>query len=142
MKTATVLGVLGMRWDRMGAVLRSEKRETFRYRVGRNRHGQLTDVLDPAIEYDVWREMGPCLKPDVDILFMAAEDDGEIAADDPRVSRATCSLGASAVGQRVYLRAVQPSRVEGRGVGPPNEQARARRALPGHRATTGVAHPV
>ncbi len=140
-KTATVLGVLGMRWDRIGAVLRSEKRETFRYRVGRNRHGQLTDVLDPSIEYDVWREMGPCLKPDVDILFMAAQDDGEIAADDPRVSRATCSLGASAVGQRVYLRAVQPSRVEV-SVGPPNEEPERGAPCWSVELATGVAHPV
>jgi hypothetical protein len=140
-KTATVLGVLGMRWDRIGATLRSEKRETFRYRVGRNRHGQLTDVLDPTVEYDVWREMGPCLKPDVDILFMAAQDDGEIAADDPRVSRATCSLGPSAVGQRVYLRAVQPARVEV-SVGPPNEQPERGAPCWAIELATGVAHPL
>jgi hypothetical protein len=117
-KTATVLGVLSMRFDRIGAMLRAEKRDNFRYRVGRARHGQLYDVLDPAVDYDVWREIGACTKPDVELLFMAAEDDVEVAADDPRVSRATCALGASAVGQRLYLRAVAPARVE-LSVGPP-----------------------
>jgi hypothetical protein len=62
--------------------------------------------------------MGACTKPDVDILFMPAEDDGEVAADDPRVKRATCSFGTSAVGRRVYVRAVGPARVEV-SVGPP-----------------------
>ena len=80
--------MLGLRFDRIGAVQRAEKRDAFRYRVGRNRHGQLTDVLDPTVEYDVWREMGACTKPDVEVLFMPAEDDGEVAADDPRVRRA------------------------------------------------------
>jgi hypothetical protein len=117
-KTSTVLGVLGMKFDRIGATLRSERRDTFRYRVGRNRHGQLADALDPSAEYDSWREMGACSKPDVEVLFMMAVDDGEVAADDPRVMRALCSLGASAVGKRLYLRAVGPARVE-ISVGPP-----------------------
>ncbi len=111
-KTATVLGVLGLTFDRIGATLRAETRDAFRYRVGRNRHGQLADVLDPSAEYDLWREMGACSKPDVDVLFMLAEDVGEVAADDPRVMKATCSLGAQAVGQRLYVRAVGPARVE------------------------------
>jgi hypothetical protein len=110
-----------MRFDRIGAVPRAEKRDVFRYRVGRGRHGQLADVLDPAAEYDEWREMGACSKPDVDVLFMIASDDVEVAADDPRVMRAVCSLGVGAVGQRVYLRAVGPARVEV-SVGPPGEQ--------------------
>jgi hypothetical protein len=117
-KTSTVLGVLGLRYDRIGALQRAEKRDAFRYRVGRNRHGQLTDVLDPTVEYDVWREMGACTKPDVDVLFMEATDDGEVAADDPRVRRALCSLGTQAVGQRLYMRAVGPGRVE-LSAGPP-----------------------
>jgi hypothetical protein len=117
-KTSTVLGVLGMKFDRIGATLRSESRDTFRYRVGRNRHGQLADALDPSAEYDSWREMGACSKPDVEVLFMPAVDDGEIAADDPRVMRATCSLGAAAVGKRLYLRAVAAARVEV-SIGPP-----------------------
>jgi hypothetical protein len=117
-KTSCVLGVLGLKYDRIGALHRAEKRDAFRYRVGRNRHGQLSDVLDPTVEYDVWREMGACSKPDVEVLFMLAEDDGEVAADDPRVRRATCSLGAQAVGQRLYIRAVGPARVE-LAAGPP-----------------------
>ena len=117
-KTATALGVLSLQLDRIGAMLRAERRDNFRYRVGRARHGQLYDVLDPAAEYDVWREMGACTKPDVELLFMTAEDDGEVAADDPRVERASCALGSAAIGQRLYLRAVGPSRVE-LAVGPP-----------------------
>jgi hypothetical protein len=117
-KTSCVLGVLGLRYDRIGALQRAEKRDAFRYRVGRNRHGQLTDVLDPTVEYDAWREMGACTKPDVEVLFMDAVDDGEVAADDPRVRRAVCSLGSQAVGQRLYMRAVGPSRAE-LAAGPP-----------------------
>ncbi len=117
-KTATVLGVLGLKYDRIGATQRAEKRDAFRYRVGRNRHGQLADVLDPTAEYDVWREMGACTKPDVEVIFMPAVDDGEVAADDPRVMRASASLGPQAVGQRLYLRAVASARVE-LAAGPP-----------------------
>jgi hypothetical protein len=117
-KTATALGVLAMRFDRVGPKLRAEKRDAFRYRVGRARHGQLADVLDPSVDYDAWREMGACLKPEVEILFMMADDDGDVAADDPRVSRATCALGPRAVGHRLYLRAVGAARVE-ISVGPP-----------------------
>ena len=111
-KTTCVLGVLGMKFDRIGAVQRAEKRDAFRFRVGRNRHGQLSDVLDPTVEYDVWREMGAGTKPDVEVLYMAAEDDGEVAADDPRVRKSSCALGQQAVGQRLYMRAVGPVRVE------------------------------
>lgn len=117
-KTSVVLGVLGLKHDRIGAVARAEMRDTFRYRVGRARHGQLADVLDPTVEYDAWREMGASSKPDVEVLFMLAEDDGEVAADDPRVMRTLCPLGPGAVGQRLYVRAVGPSRVEV-SVGPP-----------------------
>jgi hypothetical protein len=117
-KTSVVLGVLGLKHDRIGAVARAEMRDTFRYRVGRARHGQLADVLDPTVEYDAWREMGACPKPDVEVLFMLADDDGEVAADDPRVMRTLCPLGPGAVGQRLYVRAVAPSRVEV-SVGPP-----------------------
>jgi len=101
-----------MKLERIGAQQRAEKRDAFRFRVGRNRHGQLSDVLDPTVEYDAWREMGASNKPDVEVLFMPAEDDGEVAADDPRVQRVSCALGTGAVGQRLYLRAVGPARVE------------------------------
>lgn len=117
-KTACALGVLSMRFDRVAAGLRSEKRDVFRFRVGRARHGQLADVLDPSVDYDTWREMGACTRPDVEVLFMPAEDDGEVAADDPRVRRATCSFSATSVGKRLYVRAVAPARVEV-AVGPP-----------------------
>ncbi|XXX82288.1 hypothetical protein WMF30_26365 [Sorangium sp. So ce134] len=123
-KMATALGALSLRFDRIGAVLRAEKRDAFRYRVGRGRHGQLADVLDPSVDYDAWREMGACLKPEVEILFMAAEDEGEVAADDPRVRRATCSFGREAVGQRLYIRAVGPARAEV-SVGPPGGEPSA-----------------
>jgi hypothetical protein len=117
-KTACALGVLAMRFDKVSAGLRAEKRDAFRFRVGRSRHGQLADVLDPSVDYDTWREMGACTKPDVEVLFMPAEDDGEVSADDPRVRRAVCSFGVSSVGRRVYVRAVAPARVEV-AVGPP-----------------------
>ncbi|AUX23168.1 hypothetical protein SOCEGT47_036870 [Sorangium cellulosum] len=117
-KMATALGALSLRLDRIGAALRAEKRDGFRYRVGRGRHGQLADVLDPSVDYDAWREMGACLKPEVEILFMAAQDEGEVAADDPRVRRAVCAFGRGAVGQRLYIRAVGPAQVEV-SVGPP-----------------------
>ncbi|EYF08022.1 hypothetical protein [Chondromyces apiculatus] len=120
-KTSTAFGTLALRLDRIAAMLRVEKRENFRYRVGRARHGQLYDVLDPQSDYDEWRDLGACTKPDVDILFLVAEDDGEVAADDPRVHRASCALGPSAVGQRLYLRAIGPSRVEV-AVGPPGDE--------------------
>jgi hypothetical protein len=115
---AAALGALSLRFDRIGATLRAEKRDAFRYRVGRARHGQLADVLDPSVDYDVWREVGACLKPEVELLFMAADDEGEVAADDPRVRRAVCALGRGAVGQRLYVRAVGPARAE-ISVGPP-----------------------
>mgnify|MGYP000849042553 CR=1 FL=1 len=111
-KTATALGALALRLDKIGVTRRAETRDAFRYRVGRARHGQLSDVLDPSVDYDEWREMGPCTKPIVEVLFMRADDDGEVAADDPRVARSECDLGADAVGRRVYLRAVGTHRVE------------------------------
>jgi hypothetical protein len=111
-KTTCVLGVLGLRFDRVGAVQRAEKRDAFRYRVGRNRHGQLSDVLDPTAPYDEWREMGACTKPEVEVLYMPAADDGEVAADDPRVQKVKCAVGGGAVGQRLYLRAAGPAKVE------------------------------
>ena len=111
-KTACALGALSMRLEKLGAVPRAEARAAFGHRVGRARHGQLADVLDPTVDYDAWREMGACSKPEVEVLFMNAEDDAEVAADDPRMLRATCALGPDAVGKRVYLRAVGPTRVE------------------------------
>jgi hypothetical protein len=117
-KTSTALGALAMKLDRIGARRRAEDRDAFRYRVGRGRHGQLLDALDPTVDYDAWREMGACSKPDVEVLFMEAADDPEVAADDPRVMRALCRLGADAVGHRLYVRAVGPARIEVT-VGPP-----------------------
>src|SRR5262249_2057322 len=39
-KTATVLGLLSTRFDKVGLAQRTEQRDAFRYRVGRARHGQ------------------------------------------------------------------------------------------------------
>jgi hypothetical protein len=119
-KTSTALGALSLRLDKIGVTKRTEQRDAFRYRVGRARHGQLADVLDPSVEYDEWREMGPCLRPTVDVLFMRADYDGDVAADDPRVMRVECDLGAESVGHRVYLRTVGTHRVEV-GVGLPGQ---------------------
>ncbi|MEJ7734668.1 MAG: hypothetical protein WKG00_36420 [Polyangiaceae bacterium] len=117
-KTTTALGALLMRVEKVGAVPRSEERDAFRHRVGRARHGQLSAVLEPGVDYDAWRELGACSRPEVDVLFMVADADDEVAADDPRVKKASCSFGEDAVGKRVYLRAVSPVRVEVT-VGPP-----------------------
>lgn len=111
-KTAVALGALSLRLDRIGVTRRTEKRDAFRYRVGRARHGQLADVLDPAVEYDHWREVGACTRPQVDVLFMRADYDGEVAADDPRVMRVECDLGPDAVGRRLFFRAVGTHRIE------------------------------
>lgn len=111
-KTATALGALALRMERIGVTRRTEKRDAFRYRVGRARHGQLADTLDPSVEYDHWREVGPCTKPQVDVLFMRADYDGEVAADDPRIMRVECDLGPDAVGRRLFFRAVGTHRIE------------------------------
>ncbi len=111
-KTATALGALSLRLDKIGVTKRTEQRDAFRYRVGRARHGQLADVIDPSVEYDEWREMGPILRPTVELLFMRADYDGEVAADDPRVMRVECDFGAESVGRRVFLRPVGTHRVE------------------------------
>jgi hypothetical protein len=117
-KTATALGTLLVRQDKVGVMRRGESRDTFRFRVGRARHGQLAEALDPEVEYDVWREVGACSKPDFEVLYVVASDGHDVAADDPRVLRAVCPFGGDGVGQRVYMRATGPSRVEV-SVGPP-----------------------
>lgn len=117
-KMAAALGAIALRMDRIGAVTRAEKRGPFRYRVGRARHGQLSEALTPSSEYDAWFEAGASNKPVAEILYLRAEDEEEVAADDPRVERAACELGDGAIGQRLYLRAVGPQRVEV-AVGPP-----------------------
>ncbi|MFO0553222.1 MAG: hypothetical protein U0271_32850 [Polyangiaceae bacterium] len=140
-KTATTLGALSLRLDRIGVTRRREHRDAFRYRVGRVRHGQLADVIEPSVEYDEWREMGPCTKPQVDVLFMRADYDGEVAADDPRVMRVECDLGPDAVGRRVFLRAVGNHRIEvsvgNSGEGPTPDSPRFAVEL-----QTGMAFPI
>lgn len=111
-KTATALGVLSTKYDKVGLMQRTEQRDAFRYRVGRARHGQFMDVLGPTNSYDEWREMGACTKTEVEVLFMIADDDGDVAADDPRVMRAQASLDHNAVGKRLHLRATGPATVE------------------------------
>jgi len=75
-------------------------------------HGQFMDVLSPTNSYDEWVEMGACTKTDVEVLFMIADDDGDVAADDPRVMRAQTTVDPMAVGKRLYLRATGPASVE------------------------------
>jgi len=111
-KTATALGLLSTKFDKTGLVARTEQRDAFRYRVGRARHGQFMDVLGPTNSYDEWVEMGACTKTDVEVLFMIADDDGDVAADDPRVMRAQTTVDPMAVGKRLYLRATGPASVE------------------------------
>jgi hypothetical protein len=111
-KTATALGVLSTKYDKVGLMQRTEQRDSFRYRVGKARHGQFMDVLGPTTGYDEWGEMGACTKTDAEVLFMIADDDGDVAADDPRVMRAQVLLDHAAVGKRLWLRATGPRRVE------------------------------
>jgi hypothetical protein len=120
-KSAAALGVLAMMADKLAGIPRAEKRGPFRFRVGRPKHGQLQDALTPSTDYDLWMESGASNKPVLELLFMRADDDGEVAADDPRVTRVACELGEGAIGQRLYLRAVGPHRIEV-SVGPPGEQ--------------------
>lgn len=117
-KTATVLGVLTMKAERVIAIPRQDERTSFRFRVGRARHGQLSTALDPSSEYDAWCEIGACSKPEVDVLYMPASADDEVPADDPRITKIACTFPAAAVGQRLYLRATGPTSVE-LGAGPP-----------------------
>ena len=51
-KTATALGVLSTKFDKVGLMQRTEQRDSFRYRVGKARHGQFMDVLGPTTGYD------------------------------------------------------------------------------------------
>jgi hypothetical protein len=140
-KTAVALGALSLRIDKVGVMKRAEQRDAFRHRVGRARHGQLIDVLDPSVEYDAWRELGPCTKPTVELLFMGADYDGEVASDDPRVIRVEVEVGADGVGRRLFLRAVSATRVEV-GLGLPGEppDAEGRRAAVD--LSTGMAFPL
>lgn len=140
-KTATALGILAMRFEKIGAALRAEKRDAFKYRVGRARHGQLADVLDPSVDYDLWREVGAATKPEVEVLYMAAESDGEVAADDPRVKKAVCALGASIVGKRLYMRAVGAAKVEV-SAGPPGGDPEKGAPVWSVDLATGAAAPV
>jgi hypothetical protein len=140
-KTSTALGALALRLDKIGVTKRAEQRDAFRYRVGRGRHGQLADVLDPSVEYDEWREMGPCLRPTVDVLFMRADYDGDVAADDPRVMRVECDLGPESVGSRVFLRAVGTHRVEV-GVGLPAQPPEADSRRVAIELSTGMVFPL
>lgn len=139
-KTACAVGILAMRYDKIGALPRLESRDAFRYRVGRARHGQLVDVLDPSIEYDAWRDLGACTRPVVEVLFMRADDDGEVAADDPRVMRAGCDLGVEAVGQRLFMRAVSENRVEV-AVAPPGDEPDGSTSKWAVDLTTGMSFP-
>jgi hypothetical protein len=139
-KTACAVGILSMRFDKIGALPRVESRDAFRYRVGRARHGQLVDVLDPSVEYDAWRDLGACTKPVVEVLFMRADDDGEVAADDPRVMRVSCDLGVDAVGQRLFMRAVSEFRVEVT-VAPPGDEPENVTSKWAVDLTTGMAFP-
>ncbi|NUP04688.1 MAG: hypothetical protein HOW73_01360 [Polyangiaceae bacterium] len=140
-KTATALGALSLRLDRIGVTRRTEKRDAFRYRVGRARHGQLADVLEPSVEYDAWREVGNCTKPLIDVLFMRADYDGEVAADDPRVTRVECDLGADAVGRKLFFRAVGTHRIEV-SVGMPGEEPQADSPRVAVELQTGMAFPL
>jgi hypothetical protein len=98
-------------------------------------------VLDPSVEYDAWRELGPCTKPTVEVLYMGADYDGEVASDDPRVIRVEVEVGAEGVGRRLFLRAVSATRVEV-GLGLPGEPPDSEGRRAAIDLATGMAFPL
>jgi hypothetical protein len=116
-KLATTLGILMLRYQNLGPAEVNDDRASFNYQVGRAKRGKLLTVLDASVGYDVWRELGACTRPDVQVLYTTTSAD-DLAADDPTIQRVTCNLGFDAVGYRIYMRAVGGDRVE-LSVGPP-----------------------
>jgi hypothetical protein len=116
-KLATTLGILMLRYQNLGPAEVNDDRASFNYQVGRAKRGKLLTVLDASVGYDVWRELGACTRPDVQVLYTTTSAD-DLAADDPTIQRVTCNLGFDAVGYRIYMRATGGDRVE-LSVGPP-----------------------
>jgi hypothetical protein len=117
-KLATAFGILVQRFSPLAQAEVVDDRAGFAYRVGRAKRGKLLTVIDGDVGFDVWREMGACTRPEVTVLYTAADGGADIDSEDPAVTTVTCNLGYDAVGYRVYLRAVGGNRVEV-SVGPP-----------------------
>jgi len=114
-KLASALGILTLRYEQMAPTAVCDQRTAFSYVVGRSRRGKLLPVIDATVGYDVWRELGPCTKPDTSVLYAevgAAAAGMEVDETDPRVRVVQCMLGYDAVGYRVYVRAVHGTRLE------------------------------
>ncbi len=140
-KLANSLGILSMRYSPVAPAKVTDDRASFNYRVGRSKRGKLLTVLDAAVGYDVWREMGACTKPDVTVLYAEASGPPELASDDQRIVRVTCLLGYDAVGYRVYMRAVGGTRIEV-SVGPPGGRPSDDAAIWGIDLASATAEPV
>jgi hypothetical protein len=117
-KTATVLGVLGL-------FLRSHRRDAA-HRDSATPSVTAWDATgtgsSPTCSTPRWSTISgarwaPAPSP-TSTCSSCSPTTGEVAADDPRVMKTVCSLGAQAVGQRLYVRATGPAQVE-LSVGPP-----------------------
>ncbi len=112
-KLSTALGILALRFQPLAPAAVSDDRDKFSYWVGRAKRGGFYRVLDGDVGYDVWRELGPCTRPDVPVLFLPANSGiADPPADHPAIRRVVCQLGYDAVGYRVYVRATSPQRLE------------------------------
>ncbi|MBM4360545.1 MAG: hypothetical protein FJ096_20760, partial [Deltaproteobacteria bacterium] len=118
-KLATAHGILALRYQPLQPTSVKDERTAFGWRVGRNRQGKLLAALDETSGYDAWRELGPCTRSEVQVLFTPADPAvADVAADAPGVRTLTCDVGYDAVGYRLYVRAVGLSHVE-LSLGPP-----------------------
>jgi hypothetical protein len=118
-KLATALGILALRYQPLAPTAVSDDRDAFSWLIGRAKQGKFLTVLDHSGGYDAWRELGPCTRPEVTVLYVplnAARDD--MSGDDPVVRKIICNVGYDAVGYRIYLRAVGLQHVE-LSIGPP-----------------------
>lgn len=118
-KLATAHGMLALRYQPLQPSAVKDDRAAFGWRVGRNKQGKLLMALDESTGYDVWRELGPCTRAEVSVLYVPVADAApELAADAQGVRSLTCDVGFDAVGYRLYVRAVGASHVE-LSIGPP-----------------------
>jgi hypothetical protein len=118
-KLATAHGILALRYQPLQPTSVKDERTAFGWRVGRNKQGKLLAALDETTGYDVWRELGPCTRAEVQVLYAPVDPSlVEMPADAPGVRSLTCDVGYDAVGYRLYVRAVGLSHVE-LSLGPP-----------------------
>lgn len=141
-KLATAYGILALRYQPLQPAAVKDERGVFGWRVGRGKQGMLKAALDGQSGYDVWREFGPCTRPDVCVFYTAAGAHADdVPVDAPGVRSITCDVGFDAVGYRLYVRAVGLSHVE-LSVGPPGGRPSDGAVTWGLELTQGFAVPV